>query len=35
MAAREKMQAGAQLVQIYSGFIYHGPDLVKNIVNNI
>ncbi len=35
IAAREKMQAGAQLVQIYSGFIYHGPDLVKNIVNNI
>ena len=35
MAAREKMQAGAELVQIYSGFIYNGPDLVKNIVNNI
>ncbi|MBB6054797.1 quinone-dependent dihydroorotate dehydrogenase [Tolumonas osonensis] len=35
IAAREKMQAGAKLVQIYSGFIYHGPDLVKNIVNNI
>lgn len=35
MAAREKMEAGAKLVQIYSGFIYHGPDLVKNIVNNI
>lgn len=34
MAAREKMQAGAELVQIYSGFIYHGPDLVKNIVHN-
>lgn len=35
MAAREKMQAGAELVQIYSGFIYNGPDLVKNIVNNL
>nr|WP_321270080.1 quinone-dependent dihydroorotate dehydrogenase [uncultured Tolumonas sp.] len=35
MAAREKIQAGAELVQIYSGFIYNGPDLVKNIVNNI
>ncbi len=34
IAAREKMQAGAKLVQIYSGFIYHGPKLVKNIVNN-
>ena len=35
MAAREKILAGAELVQIYSGFIYNGPDLVKNIVNNI
>lgn len=35
IAAREKMAAGAQLIQIYSGFIYHGPDLVKNIVQNI
>ncbi|MFM5463970.1 quinone-dependent dihydroorotate dehydrogenase [Aeromonas simiae] len=35
MAAREKMAAGASLVQIYSGFIYKGPDLVKEIVMNI
>lgn len=35
MAAREKLQAGADLLQIYSGFIYHGPNLVKNIVKNI
>lgn len=34
-AAKEKIEAGASLVQIYSGFIYHGPDLVKKIVNNI
>jgi dihydroorotate dehydrogenase len=34
-AAKEKIEAGASLVQIYSGFIYHGPKLVKNIVNNI
>lgn len=26
--ALEKMEAGAQLVQIYSGFIYKGPELV-------
>ena len=32
MAAREKMAAGASLVQIYSGFIYKGPPLVKEIV---
>lgn len=35
VAAKEKIDAGASLVQIYSGFIYHGPQLVKNIVNNI
>lgn len=33
VAAREKMEAGASLIQIYSGFIYHGPKLIKNIVN--
>ncbi|NGN96692.1 quinone-dependent dihydroorotate dehydrogenase [Grimontia sp. S25] len=35
MAAKEKMMAGAELVQVYSGFIYHGPRLVKDIVRNI
>lgn len=35
MAAREKMKAGAQLVQVYTGFIYHGPRLVKDIVNGL
>ena len=35
MAAREKLAAGATLVQIYSGFIYKGPSLVKEIVTNI
>ncbi|AEY01832.1 dihydroorotate dehydrogenase 2 [Oceanimonas sp. GK1] len=30
-AAREKMAAGASLVQVYSGFIYHGPKLVQNL----
>lgn len=34
-AAKEKINAGASLVQIYSGFIYQGPPLVKNIVNYI
>jgi len=29
--ALEKIQAGADLVQIYTGFIYEGPSLVKNI----
>ncbi len=31
-AAREKMAAGASLVQIYSGFIYKGLGLIKDIV---
>lgn len=35
MSAREKMEAGARLVQIYTGFIYHGPKLVKDLVDNI
>ncbi len=34
-SAREKMAAGASLIQIYSGFIYHGPQLIKNILMNI
>ncbi|MBQ4772441.1 quinone-dependent dihydroorotate dehydrogenase [Pectobacterium versatile] len=35
VAAREKMAAGASLVQIYSGFIFHGPRLIKDIVTHI
>ena len=31
--ANEKLQAGASLVQVYTGFIYHGPPLVKSIIN--
>lgn len=29
--AIEKLKAGASLVQIYTGFIYHGPSLIKKI----
>jgi len=32
VAGREKMAAGAKLVQIYSGFIYQGPGLIKDLV---
>ena len=35
VAAKEKMMAGAQLVQVYSGFIYHGPSLIRDIVKNL
>ena len=30
-SAREKLAAGASLVQIYTGFIYRGPDLIREI----
>ncbi|NQS91009.1 MAG: quinone-dependent dihydroorotate dehydrogenase [Chloroflexi bacterium] len=33
--AREKMDAGATLVQIYSGLIFHGPGLVRDLVENL
>lgn len=32
-AARQKFAAGAQLVQIYSGMIYKGPALIKDILS--
>lgn len=35
ISAREKMAAGASLVQIYSGFIYKGPTLIKEIVTHL
>ncbi|THD53788.1 quinone-dependent dihydroorotate dehydrogenase [Enterobacteriaceae bacterium ML5] len=34
-AAREKMAAGSSLIQIYSGFIFKGPGLIKDIVTHI
>ena len=33
--ANEKLAAGASLVQVYTGFIYQGPPLVKDIVNGL
>ncbi|AKZ65951.1 quinone-dependent dihydroorotate dehydrogenase [Candidatus Palibaumannia cicadellinicola] len=35
MAAREKMAAGAALIQIYSGLIFNGPRLIKDIISDI
>lgn len=29
--AIEKLEAGASLIQLYSGFVYHGPSLVRGI----
>ncbi|MDD5579205.1 MAG: quinone-dependent dihydroorotate dehydrogenase [Methylobacter sp.] len=33
--AQEKLKAGASLVQIYSGLIYQGPQLIADIVQNL
>jgi dihydroorotate dehydrogenase len=29
--ARKKIEAGADLVQIYTGFVYSGPALIRRI----
>jgi dihydroorotate dehydrogenase len=31
-AAHEKLEAGASLVQLYTGFVYNGPELIRDIV---
>ena len=33
--AKEKINAGASLVQVWTGFIYEGPAIVKNICNHL
>ncbi|MBT8295993.1 MAG: dihydroorotate dehydrogenase (quinone), partial [Gramella sp.] len=33
--AIEKLEAGASLVQLYTGFVYEGPALIKEINNKI
>ena len=33
--ANEKLAAGASLVQVYTGFIYQGPPLIKEIVSGL
>lgn len=33
--AREKLDAGARLVQVYTGFIYEGPAIVRNILREL
>jgi dihydroorotate dehydrogenase len=33
--AREKLEAGAALVQVYTGFIYEGPGIAKNICKGL
>ncbi len=33
--AKEKLDAGASLVQVWTGFIYEGPSIVKNICDGV
>jgi dihydroorotate dehydrogenase len=33
--AKEKIAAGASLVQLYTGFIYEGPSLIREIVKQL
>ncbi len=33
--ARERLDAGAELIQLYTGFVYHGPRLVREIVRSL
>ena len=32
---QEKLQAGANLVQVYSGMVYVGPAIVRDILNEL
>lgn len=34
-SAREKLEAGAQLLQVYTGYIYRGPGLLREIVEGL
>ncbi|HEU0210279.1 MAG TPA: quinone-dependent dihydroorotate dehydrogenase [Candidatus Udaeobacter sp.] len=34
-SALEKFQAGAQLIQLYTGFVYRGPKLLQEIMNEL
>ena len=34
-SAQEKLAAGANLLQVYTGFIYRGPELIKQIVTSL
>jgi dihydroorotate dehydrogenase len=34
-SAADKVEAGAKLVQIYTGFIYHGPELIRDAAEAI
>jgi len=31
-SAQKKLEAGAALIQVYSGFVYNGPSMAKQIL---
>jgi dihydroorotate dehydrogenase len=33
--AKEKLEAGASLVQVWTGFVYEGPTIVQKICNGL
>jgi dihydroorotate dehydrogenase len=35
VSAREKLEAGAQLLQVYTGYIYRGPGLLREIAEGL
>jgi dihydroorotate dehydrogenase len=34
-SAREKFRAGAQLIQLYTGLVYRGPQLLREIIDSL
>jgi dihydroorotate dehydrogenase len=34
-SAREKLEAGAQLLQVYTGYVYRGPGLLREIAQGL
>jgi dihydroorotate dehydrogenase len=34
-SAHERFQAGAQLIQLYTGFVYRGPRLLREIMEKL
>jgi dihydroorotate dehydrogenase len=33
--AREKLEAGAQLLQVYTGYVYRGPGLLRSLISDL
>jgi len=35
VSAREKLEAGAQLIQVYTGYVYRGPGLLRSLTSDV